>query len=1113
MRLTAHLPQRAPSLAALVTALSLTPLGATPIAGDSFRTGNGYYTTGDNNLVGQNPTTPGFTGSWLEAFGGSAAPDVNGGTLVYNALTALSSGGSLLSDTNGRSGRVLATTYDDTSTGTVYLSFLLQTGSVAAAYRGFELHSGGFDDGNDRVLQLVTGEPGIGSADSNYIVRIFNQGGFAADLGAGDTDVNLFVIRMDFSTTNNGDVVTIYRNPEDLGDEGLSTADAVLTGFNFRFDRTTLANFSNGDTVSLDELRLGTAWADVVGALDSEPDGMPDAWEAVNGLTIGVNDSTGDGLFDNDGLNNLAEYNNNTDPNNADTDGDDLNDGPEISGSLNTKSSTPTDPLNPDSDFDGLADGDELDTLVGASDVSDPADVDSDNDGFADKTEVDAGSDPCSAASTPGTFLAADFIGLDYFDIADGSIGGVTSGEGFDFDNSSERDSFVGHTSTFSDWDGSAVVTGGKLQTQNSSNAFREFNGPGEGAALNSDEREGIYDDLTFSSNTTLYFKVKLARQCDATYSGLSLFNMGGGEELFYGVLGSNGEFGLEEAGEGNLDSTGTTPTELQEYTIVGSVDIDLLEANFWLDPTLGGAEPAADATLDLGISDFALDSRITRLRLESGGDGVVEWDELVVATTWAGLSTAPTSAGDDPNLRDTFEATFALTSGAANADTDGLTNQQEHDGNSNPTEDDTDGDGIDDDEEVVSGSDGEITNPRLADSDGDGVDDLDEISGALNTFNGAATDPNDCDSDNDGEDDGFEIGNGTDPNDAGSNSSTLGLVIIDGVRDASYGSAITVQTVQTEFGDNQSEWNAAYAQIKDGKLYLMFTGNLQDNFNKLEIFIDSTDVVTTTTFTAAGNDFLGQTNNLNGMVFDAGFTPDYHLIARRGNGAFDFDFAALGTTPTFAEFFDVFGGSDSGSGTTPLSSSTNGTLTLQHGIEIGYDGSNTAGVAGGTGAADQTAAQAVTTGLELCIDLCDLGAPDDEDIRISIIQSSADHNFLSNQSLAGLPAGTGNLGTPSAVDFTTLTGDQFFSVNVPAGSANPCDVAPLVLSIDYTGGDAVLTWTPASTAVDIYDTGTLVSPFNGPISTNDTDGTHTVSPAPAGARFYIAVPTGSPAP
>lgn len=67
----------------------------------------------------------------------------------------------------------------------------------------------------------------------------------------------------------------------------------------------------------------------------------------------------------------------------------------------------------------------------------------------------------------------------------------------------------------------------------------------------------------------------------------------------------------------------------------------------------------------------------------------------------------------------------------------------------------DTDGDGLDDDQEAELG-----TDPALADTDGDGLDDGAEV----NTHN---TSPTAADSDSDGYGDGDEVDAGTDPNDA----------------------------------------------------------------------------------------------------------------------------------------------------------------------------------------------------------------------------------------------------------------------------------------------------------------------------------------------------------
>ncbi len=136
---------------------------------------------------------------------------------------------------------------------------------------------------------------------------------------------------------------------------------------------------------------------------------------------------------------------------------------------------------------------------------------------------------------------------------------------------------------------------------------------------------------------------------------------------------------------------------------------------------------------------------------------------------------------------------------------------------------------------------------------------------------------------------------------------------VLDGTRDASY-STRAVQTVETGFGDNFSELNAAYAEIDGGTLYLMLTGNLESNFNKLNVFIDSVaggqnqiGPATDEGGTNPNNDDWAEnysgvgpsaSGNGPGFKFDAGFAADYLIILRNG---FSAALASTSTMPSLA--------------------------------------------------------------------------------------------------------------------------------------------------------------------------------------------------------------------
>jgi hypothetical protein len=312
------------------------------------------------------------------------------------------------------------------------------------------------------------------------------------------------------------------------------------------------------------------------------------------------------------------------------------------------------------------------------------------------------------------------------------------------------------------------------------------------------------------------------------------------------------------------------------------------------------------------------------------------------------------------------------------------------------------------------------------------------------------------------------------------------------------YGPARAVQGIQTQFGDNLSELNAAYARFVDGNLNLALTGNIESNLNKVIIFIDSV---------AGGQNAIDPLNNptnldsmigggygnawgspLGGTVFDAGFEADYVMIARRAEDRFDFDFAAMDQTAVDAdEFGDIYLGFAEGpSG--PLVG-VNGTF------EVGYNDANTAGVTGGEGPADTAAALAVTTGLEIQIPLTAIGSPGGA-IKVTAFVTNGNIDFNSNQFLATLELEDfdedpqtdptrGNVGNFFAID--QLPGQQFFTI----------------LNGDTDGdGD-----------VDDADLGTAFANYTGPlgpgvggktVADGDTDGDGDVDDADLGTAFSV---------
>ena len=419
---------------------------------------------------------------------------------------------------------------------------------------------------------------------------------------------------------------------------------------------------------------------------DSDSDGLPDLWETTN-LGDLSQDGSADG--DGDGLTNAEELANFTDPDLADTDGDGLNDGDEINthgtdptladsdgdglndgAEINTHS---TDPNLTDSDGDGLSDGDEVNTHG-----SNPTLTDSDNDGVEDGVEVARGSDPTDNADTAlWTTQTSLFTGGD-------------PGEGLDFVGSFPHAINMRGPGGFAI--GNANFTDDSALSYHAPFNILNWRAPDHGVSVSDDNLETVMQSIRYSTDILTF--------------DLPALTLGHHYQLqlLFAEAGSNRGFDVE----------------LEGFTIVND--------------------------LNPGV--------------EQGGVNVTTNGVVVTHNFEAIQSTLNVRLTDDVPFPDNTPILFGFTLedlGPIDSDGDGLLDSWElaHFGDLSQTgTDDPDTDGLDNAAERTQG-----TDPNNADSDGDTLNDGDEV-------NIHSTNPSEADSDFDGFDDNTEIVNGTDPND-----------------------------------------------------------------------------------------------------------------------------------------------------------------------------------------------------------------------------------------------------------------------------------------------------------------------------------------------------------
>ncbi|MEM8944659.1 MAG: hypothetical protein AAGD11_05690 [Planctomycetota bacterium] len=317
---------------------------------------------------------------------------------------------------------------------------------------------------------------------------------------------------------------------------------------------------------------------------------------------------------------------------------------------------------------------------------------------------------------------------------------------------------------------------------------------------------------------------------------------------------------------------------------------------------------------------------------------------------------------------------------------------------------------------------------------------------------------------------------------------------------EAFYGTARSVQNTNSQFGNatngdlryanSGSEIDQVFAAITDEQLHVLITGNLETNFNKLEIFIDSevggVNQIVGSSLPTSVDPFCcpgssastGALQQLSGLRFDSAFAADHYLTFSNGNHQFGnpsnpvdvytlsafyadltdgsggqrselgFQYNPLGVEPGLAqgELIDQLNNGCSGPADTscnppehefaepvdtvndPLNLRGHRDLANDIGFRMAINNSNTQGVVFGSGSAAGNP-QDVLTGIEFAIPLTQLGNPSGP-IRLAAFINSGPHSFVSNQ-FAGVGVLQSNLGNPNSINLANIAGEQFVTITV----------------------------------------------------------------------------------
>ncbi|MEW5937957.1 MAG: PKD domain-containing protein, partial [Candidatus Thermoplasmatota archaeon] len=523
----------------------------------------------------------------------------------------------------------------------------------------------------------------------------------------------------------------------------------VLYGWNVTHAYTKDGNYTLNVTVRDDDGAEDNCSALVQVRIDTDGDGLPDWWEITYGLDYldptGDNGTAGDP--DKDFLINLVEYYGDTHPKDDDTDNDGIIDGNEDANWDAVRQLDEADPHDHDTDDDGLNDGLEIglsapqgkDTKDWQPDmdnttVTDPLDKDSDDDGIMDGNEDLNKNGRMDAKETDASKWDSD---TDY--LSDALEQGFLAPQTTDTDvNKFMAD--TDPTTTTIPWnpdsDGDGLLDGQEDFTHDGAVDVTEPdpNDP------DSDD-DGVYDGHGNMVNVLILKTIE---------------NTGGPREIYLWMNGSalphigyrvpaEGAWSIVEGDESSpgitvINQTVAVAFFLNEMPItvrddgavvnyiwvpdgVGSIPVTAGDLTLWfervkMNNTFPDPNPIANDTDDDGMNDFVeamyLSGRVRDFRIENTDDDDINRTLLDNTTVWNNL-VDPDS--DNDTVPDGYEWTHNSNMLVVDTEGDGLNDYQELlIYKTNPCDPDTDWDGLSDYGEVFIHS----THPKLADTDDD---------------------------------------------------------------------------------------------------------------------------------------------------------------------------------------------------------------------------------------------------------------------------------------------------------------------------------------------------------------------------------------------------------